>query len=201
MSQAGLINLQTNGQDGVLEFTGGAGTTGTFPVIPDISGAVSLSSTDGTVSIAGSANAIDFSASSVLLSVSGTLTSAQIKNLNATPIQIIAAPGASKFIQIVSYMATFNYGGSNVFVAAAGQRVALTYGPLGTAAINMVTNSPLVGTNSLALNTNSFLSSTSLTILNNLELYLKNPELTEISGNAASNNTISYNVVYRLFSI
>ena len=199
MSQAGAFNLANSGAASVLEFTGGAGTSGAFPVTPNIAGAIGLSSTDGSIDITGGANSLDFS--SGIYRVSGTLTSAQIKNLHATPIQIIAAPGANKIIQIIHYMATFNYGGSNVFVAAAGQRVNLTYGTMAANLINIITNIQLVDVNSIANTDSPVLDTILLSEINNIELNLNNPEATEISGNAANDNTISYNVVYRIFSI
>lgn len=44
----------------LLEFTGGTGTTGTFPVVPNGPGEILLTSLDNSLTITGSANALDF---------------------------------------------------------------------------------------------------------------------------------------------
>ena len=56
------------------------------------------------------------------------LTSSEIKNLNGTPIALVAAQGAGKVIVPVSITGKFLYGGTNVFVAAASQTVSVFYG-------------------------------------------------------------------------
>lgn len=53
------IELASGGTGPLLEFAGGAGTTG-FPVNPSGTGVVTLTSTGGTIAITGSTNAINF---------------------------------------------------------------------------------------------------------------------------------------------
>jgi hypothetical protein len=137
-----------------------------------------------------------------VLNASGTLTSSQIKNLHATPITAIAAPGVGKVIQPLTGAFKFNYGGSNVFVAAASQTVTLnTAGAANTFVV--VANNPTITASSnqtmlpviLAISTNA--SAT----LDNAAITFANSTATEISGNAANDNTITWNINYRIVTI
>src|SRR5687767_13457365 len=144
-------------------------------------------------------------ASSGILTASGTLTNAQIKALHATPIQVIASPGANAVISILSAIGTMNYGGTNVFTAAAAQTVRLY---LGAGTTNIATN-PLIS-NAMIIASSSQVnsvtpqisdSSTVYSTVSNQAVYLYNNSLTEISGNAANDNTISYNIIYQIITI
>src|SRR5690242_1048835 len=92
--------------------TNWSASTATYPDTAGTSGNV-LTSNGTNWSSAAATDASGF------LNVSGTLTNAQIKALHATPIQVIASPGANAQVLILSVIATMNYVGSNVFVAAA----------------------------------------------------------------------------------
>jgi hypothetical protein len=136
-----------------------------------------------------------------LLVATKTLTSAQIKAIHATPIEIIAAPGAGKGIFVINYSAKLVYGGTNPFTAAASQTIGLYF--------NNNTTSHVTGTNLIAnamiTNTaNAFTRASSVTgfgnqaagTLDNVNLAAYNSVATEISGNAAGNNTINITVYY-----
>jgi len=144
-------------------------------------------------------------ASSGILTVSDTLTNAQIKALHATPIQIISNPGANAVISILSAVGTLNYGGTNVFTAAAGQTVRLYLGAGTTniASNALVPNAMLISSSSQisALEPQISDTSTVYSVVSNQAVYLYNPSATEISGNAANDNTISYNVTYQIITI
>lgn len=56
-----------------------------------------------------------------------TLTTAQVKALNATPIDMIAAPGATKFIQLVDCMGFVDYNSAAYAEVAAGEDLTLKY--------------------------------------------------------------------------
>lgn len=135
------------------------------------------------------------------LNVSGTLTNTQIKNLHATPIQIIAAPGVGKVVQIIQSSGVTNFGGTNAFTAAASQSINCYFGT-GANICQLISNSCLTDTtsdyNQTDANINSFISLSNCT---NQAVNLYNPVATEISGNAANNNTISYNILYRIITI
>jgi len=52
------------------------------------------------------------------LDVEVHVTSAELKTLYTTPVEIIAAQGAGKIIQVCSYEYRYNYAGNDVFTSA-----------------------------------------------------------------------------------
>jgi hypothetical protein len=56
-----------------------------------------------------------------------TLTNAQVKTLNATPVSVIAAPGTGKIIQIVDVLGKLNYATAGFDAVAAGDDFVLKY--------------------------------------------------------------------------
>ncbi len=139
------------------------------------------------------------SATPAVLSVTGTLTNAQIKALHGTPIQIIAAPGVGKIISVVSATGTLNYGGTNVFTAAASQSIEAYWGTTSSAYL-VLTNAAIVASSSQYIARPIVNTGIALTTPSNAALNLYNPVATEITGNAANNNTISYFVVYYIWT-
>lgn len=179
--------LQSNGTNFV-------NSTPTYPTSAGASGNALIS--DGTNWV----SSASFS-SSALTYVSITLTSAQIKALHATPIQVVAAQGSGKVIVTLDRgINKFFYGGSNVFVAGASQTVGLYYST--TNLLSTIGNPIITGTSSL-YNTLLFgaVTSASLATLENIPLNLYNPIATEISGNAANDNTISFGLWYYVVTL
>ena len=136
------------------------------------------------------------------LTVTKTLTSAQVKALHATPIEIIAAPGSGKGIVVVSICAQLNYGGTNAFTAAASQKIDIYYNNTTTAIAaavgGIVPNGMITSTaNKFSIGASSLVSTNQAAgVLNNVNVAAYNPVATEISGNAANNNTIDISVGY-----
>lgn len=133
-----------------------------------------------------------------------TLTSSQIKNLNGTPIVLIAAQGAGTVINIVSAIAKFNYGGSNVFVAAASQNINMYYGTTVAATNGFITNAQIIGsadTYQASFTPPTSLSNIAVASLENVAINAYNTSATEISGNAANDNTITILIKYYVSSI
>ncbi|MDP4120538.1 MAG: hypothetical protein Q8876_05730, partial [Bacillota bacterium] len=128
-----------------------------------------------------------------LTSATITLTSAQIKALHATPITIIPAQGVGTMIITVGITGQYTYGGSNVFVAAAGQFVSASYNTLqgiGT----MLPNSALIA----AASQDGIVGMPNISTLSvrNQPIVAYNSNATEISGNAANDNTLKITVLY-----
>lgn len=132
-----------------------------------------------------------------------TLTSSQIKNLNATPITIIPAQGAGKVITLVSAIGKFNYGGSNVFVAGAAQSVNMYYGTTNAATGGFISNGQITSsaTNYTIYYTPVNLQNIPVANVENVAINAYNFVATEISGNAANDNTITITVKYFVASI
>ncbi len=169
-------------------------STATYPATAGTSGNVLTS--DGT----------NWSSSAApgggVLSVSGQLTSAQIKALHATPIQLVAAPGSNKVVQILSVSASYVYGGSNTFTAGAGQTIQILYSTtaIPTSNSTIVSNAILTGSSSNLINVNTAINSTTSSYAN-LALNLYNQSATEISGNAANNNVVNYTITYMIVAV
>jgi hypothetical protein len=131
--------------------------------------------------------------------VTKNITSAQIKALHGTPIQVVAAPASGHILQIIGPIyAKFNYGGSNVFVAGASQTINLIYGATGGVGLAVcITNAQIVGSSSIY---NIPILLTALNGATNIfeaqALNLSNPIATEITGNAGGNNTITVSFWY-----
>jgi len=186
----------------------GAGTTG--QVLQTNTGADPTWSTATYPSTAGTSgnilqsNGTNFVSTSpvILLSTNVTLTSAQIKALHGTPIQIIATPSAGQMIVITSMASKYTYGGNNVFVAAASQTISLFYSNLTSVAQNgVVTNAELTGTSTKwhnGLNSSSISTATDITALG---IVAYNSVATEITGNANNDNTFEITVLYYIWTL
>lgn len=175
----------------------------------------------GTLTIAGGSGiSTSATGSTVTVSLGSTavqtvklqLTSAQVKSLHATPVTVISAPGAGKTINLISVIGKMNYGGTNAFVAAAGQALYLiTPGP------GIVWGWVMDNTNSVISDTQSGISFGYIesgfgigspgfndgpaTVFENLPVQVSNNSGTEISGNAANNNTIDITLVYQILTL
>ncbi len=185
----------TTGQILRADGTNWVGTTATYPNTAGTSG--NVLSSDGTnwASVATS------TLSGVLQVTSGTLTSAQIKALHGTPIQAVAAPGSGKIIIPVSWIGKFNYGGTNVFVAGAAQQIQFFYGTT-VATGQVILNAQITATTTRATtNIGSGVDDTLYTTFENTALNLYNSVATEITGNAANNNTVTWVLYYLVFTI
>ncbi len=138
-----------------------------------------------------------------LLVSSTVLTSTQIKALRATPITLIAAQGSGNAIWLLGIITKFTYGGTNVFVAAAGQTIGVYY--VGTAGLQVYTalfNAALTGSSSSYTQVpivNSGGNAT--TIFENQAVVAANTVATEITGNAANDNTITINLLYKVVTL
>lgn len=191
------------GGTGVTSFTaysvitGGTTSTGALQNVSGVgtSGQILTSNGAGTLP-----TWQDNSAGGGLLVVSGQITSAQVKALHGTPVTVISAPGAGKVIAVMSTTFTMNYGGTNAFTAAVGQGIDLYYST-NFRISQLLLNSGVTATAS-QINTVSPIGTQSpYTQAENDPVTLYNSSATEITGNAANNNTMSYNILYRIITI
>lgn len=136
-----------------------------------------------------------------IVTLTGTLTNAQIKALHGTPVQLVAAPGSGKIVIPMNAYTKFIYGGSNVFVAGASQAINLAWGTVAIGS-TMVTNAVLVGTTTQFAMANGTSVSTQLySRFDNTALNWYNSVATEITGNAANDNTVNYVVTYFVLTL
>lgn len=147
-----------------------------------------------------------------------TLTSQQIKALDVTPVQIIAAGGANTIVTVLQWTSYYSYGGTSPFVTSGNPSLGLTYGP------NTLSSPSLVGAVSLSIPTSTFIGTSSLgftgyaiandlsgnTFLNvfgsgtatNLSIYASliqpaNP----FTGNAENNNNLVLMILYSVMNL
>lgn len=177
---------------------GGTTSTGAVQSIASVGTSGQVLTSNG----AGALPTFQTISSGSLLKAEGTLTNSQIKNLHATPIQVIAAPGAGKAIRVINSAAKLNYGGTNAFTAAAAQNIVGRNDTTTSINVTLMNNSDLTGTvTAITYQIASNASSVDATKIENLPLYLYNTSTTEIGGNAANNNTIDYSISYYIATI
>jgi hypothetical protein len=136
-----------------------------------------------------------------IVTITGSLTNAQIKALHGTPVSVIPAPGSGKVIQVVSASAKMVYGGTNVFTAGAAQTINLYYGTA-TSIAAVLTNAEIVASATQFNGVNALATfGGANTGFDNTVVNLYNPIATEITGNAANNNTVTYQITYQVVAI
>lgn len=132
--------------------------------------------------------------------VTVTLTSAQIKALHATPITIIPAPAAGQMILVNQTLSQLNYGGSNAFVNAGSQSISLFYGNnTGSGAALVMQSAQIPATSSQIYVSIGAANGASTGILATA-IVASQQSTTEISGNAANDNTIKVDVWYQIIT-
>lgn len=130
-----------------------------------------------------------------------TLTSAQIKAIRATPITILAAQGAGTVIEFLSGSVFFVYAGTNVFTNP--QNLALKFKD-GTGA-GLTAAITAAGFLDQAASEYQLVTQTSGIIYSkansdNQPLVMHNTGASEITGNAANDNTILVKISYAVWS-
>lgn len=180
--------------------TGGTTSTGAVQSIASVGTSGQVLTSNG----AGALPTFQASSGGGITTATVTLTSAQVKALHATPITVLSAPGSGKFISIIHATSQLNYGGTNAFVNGGGQAIQLYLGTdsTGVAQIigGMCTSAMIIATSSQVLDiyggfSGALGAQASSTVLNKA-LVASQSSATEITGNAAGNNTISITVWY-----
>lgn len=130
------------------------------------------------------------------------LTSAQIKALHGTPIQLIAAQGAGTVIVLLSPIwGKFTYGGTNVFVAGSAQLVQLFYGTT-SSIVAISSNVMITGSSSTYIaQPITTVGAQAIAGYENLAINAYNSTATEISGNAGNDNTIECSFLYYVMKL
>lgn len=131
-----------------------------------------------------------------------TITSAQVKALRATPLTLVAAPGAGKMIVVDSLTLQLNYG-TNVFTETADNFV-LEYGDSGTDITGAIETTGFIdqSADTLAVYYPANIAAmAAATVGVNEVVQLFNTGDGEIGGNAAADSTVVATVAYRVIAI
>lgn len=132
-----------------------------------------------------------------LLTVSGTLTSLQIKSARI-PIELIAAPGVGKFIQVVSAASKLNYGGTSAFSGGGDGTLSLVHGTGFTFTPSIVTHMTVTATTIQSIAGLAMYGAPALYDNVAVNAY---STVSNFTGNAANDNTITYSITYRIVTI
>lgn len=137
---------------------------------------------------------------SLVQSVTLPLTNAQLKAAHATPVTIVAAPGAGKVLVPIAANIYLKYGGTNAFTAAAGNVLAVKRA--GGADILVGGPQAFVQATASTVNTMADVAtfSDAKTVADNVALQFWNNNASEIAGNNALDNTMSVVLTYRVDS-
>jgi len=128
------------------------------------------------------------------------LTNAQIKALRATPITLVAAPGAGRVLEFISAVLLLDYGGTNAFTETADNLAVKYNNGSGAAASETIETTGWIDqtadTMTIAVARNDQIVAKSG--CENLPLVLHNTGDGEIGGNAANDNVIRVKVAFRI---
>jgi hypothetical protein len=129
------------------------------------------------------------------------ITSAQVKALRATPIQIAAAPGSGYVIDLESAVLIAKYGGTNPFTGI--QNLAIRY----VGAAGVIVSQTITGAGFLDQSTSERTSGlpkvdqiATSAQCDNAGLFLHNTGAAEITGNAAGDNLLIVKCSYNVYS-
>jgi len=132
-----------------------------------------------------------------------SISSAQILQLNSTPVQIVPAPGAGKVIQVVT--ANCNYIPGGTAYTASGHPLNFSYGAVGNGnTINTTSNTSFLQNGTLGLNTlqifinpNQATQGMSTSQIINTPLFIYDATANPTLGNG----TMTCNVMYTTYSV
>lgn len=126
-----------------------------------------------------------------------TLTNAQIKSLRSSPVTIVSAPAAGKIIAPLHLTYKFNYGGNNVFVTGGNLELRAT----GTAGLLLNATSPILYTGSVdKLYATGATQAAALLTLEAQPIVITTSS-SDPTGNAANDNTITYQFFYFVLTL
>jgi len=138
-----------------------------------------------------------------LQTLSVVLTNSQIKALRATPLTLVAAPGAGLFVNPIDCVLELIYGGNNAFTANVGDNLALKWKDGTTTPIIQGGLQAFLQGTANAFNafvgpaTGSDINVAGASVVNN-PLVIHNIGAAEIAGNAANDNTIRLTLTYQI---
>lgn len=165
-------------------------------------GTVAIDSADWDVSATGAATgmaSVGFDSATVIYHDIVQLSNADIKALRATPKELVAAPGADKFVELVSATLVLDYG-SEVLTESADNLV-IEYGTSNddiTAAIEMTGFIDQAADTIMIVAPSNPLAANAATDMVNNTVELFNTGDGEFGGNASADTTMTVHVAYRV---
>jgi len=162
---------------------------------------LALSSSDWGISTTGAATlmaSVGFDSGTVIYNDTVELTAQQVKALNGTPIQLVAAPGINKFVEVVSVIIILDYS-TSVFTET-DDNLVVQYGTSGddiTAAIEMTGFiDQSADTIMIVYPAHPLAANAAADMVNNkVELYNPNDE---IGGNVGNESAVTVKISYRV---
>jgi len=137
---------------------------------------------------------------SPLISKTVELTNAQIKAMRATPVDLVDAPGAGKFLELVGAVLVLDYG-SNVLTESADNMV-IQYGS-GTDATAAIEATGFIddSADSISVVVPAAIVGIAASSIANDELELFNTGDGEYGGNAGADTTMTVKITYRVHTL
>ena len=138
---------------------------------------------------------------SKVITTTTNITSAQVKALKATPIDLTPAPGADYFVQLLGALLVLDYG-SNAFTESADNLV-IQYETSGVDACAAVTSNGFITAtaDTIAVAVPAAIAGAAAASFNNKKLQLFNNGDGEIAGNAADDSVLTVQVTYAVHAL
>ena len=201
----GGIILNADGANGDIDIDGAVSVDiiSAAAIKLDGGGTVQIDSSDWDISVTGAATgmaSVGFDSGSVIHYDTVTIASAAVLTLNAAPVQLIATPGASAFIEVVSVVIILDYAGTNAFTVGAGSDLVVEYGTSGDDITGSIETDGLltVAVDQIATYfPTSPQASNALSDLTNNTVQLYNTGA-EIGGNVGDDNDVVVKIAYRV---
>lgn len=189
---------------GILLQTGGAANGDLTMTVGDAfamnaTGTAAITSSDWGISTTGAMTkiaSISFDNSAVVYNTTVACNNACIKGLRAAPLELVATPGADKFIELKSAVLILNYG-SNVLTETTDNLV-IEYGTSGQDATAAIETTGFIdaGADQAAIILPATIPTVAAANIVNNNIRLFNTGDGEIAGNAGNDTTMSIRVSY-----
>jgi len=195
VSDNGIVSLSGTGAMESL-----AGDSGTAA---PVGGAITIAGTTNEIVTSGSGSTITLALDEAVPQVSEvSLTSAEVKALATTQIELVAAPGAGKAIKFLGAQLKLVYGGTNAFTEA-GDNLGIKYTDDSGVQVSQTIETTGFIDQTASTYTNSEPAIDAIvaaTAAENQALVLDNLNA-NIAGNAANDNTLELSILYRIVEI
>lgn len=198
-SPASNLNNVASGMNafyGIALETVGAGATTEILVLHVPLGATTTFAAGGvaTANLADDAVTTDKIDETVINFADVTLTAAQVKALKATPITLVAAPGADLAVVPIAVNLVANYGGTNAFTESGDD---LSIGYAAGAELKEIESTGLIDQTNDEWRYITFEFDETFIPTPNVAVVITNLD-DEIAGNAANNNTVAIRLFFRV---